>query len=256
MFRVDFIIAGAQKCGTSAIFHFLSQHPEISLTHKDEIHFFDTDQYFEASDVDYDTYHEFFNSNENDKLFGEKTPMYLFWKESCARIFRYNPKMKFIFSLRNPIFRAFSHWKMETERTNEHLSFSEAIRNESSRVSKSELSFRSYTYCSRGLYAEQVKQYLQFFKRDQLLFIRQEDLLSQHEKTLETICDFLNVERHIPHQEIIFSTQPSRMSREDYQYLMYFFKEDISELEEILGWDCTGWKTESDRREAPLFSIG
>ena len=122
--RVDFVIGGTQKGGTSALDSFLRQHPEICMpATRKELHFFDR----EAENTDYNAYHANFDPKPAHRVIGEASPIYMYWKTAPSRIWNYNPKMKWIVALRNPVERAFSAWNMETKRGKEKLSFAEAI---------------------------------------------------------------------------------------------------------------------------------
>ena len=130
---VDFIVAGAQKGGTTALDFYLRQHPNICMATGKEVHFFDTEKFFQGHKVDYDEYHSRFEPNASHVLVGEATPIYMYWHYAPRRIWEYNSKMKLIILLRNPIERAYSHWNMERSRNWEHLPFWDAIQYESQR---------------------------------------------------------------------------------------------------------------------------
>jgi len=168
--KVDFLIVGAQKSGTSALDVYLRDHSEIEMAVKKEVHFFDVEANFKG-DVDYGIYHRNFAQNSA-KLRGECTPIYMYWAPSMKRIFEYNPNMKIIAVLRNPIERAFSHWNMQQHRGVEKKDFSIAIRQESVRCRVSlPLQHRELSYTDRGYYSEQIRRIWRFFPKDQTLFI-------------------------------------------------------------------------------------
>lgn len=104
--KVDFLICGTQKGGTSALHRYMSMHDEVGMALRKEVHFFDKDILFNNDRSFYPIYHSFFNFNQNCKVFGEATPIYMFWERAPKRIWKYNPKMKLIFILRNPSERA------------------------------------------------------------------------------------------------------------------------------------------------------
>ena len=133
--KVDFIIAGTQKGGTSALDAYLRLDPQICLPHKvKEVHFFEADPLFDTGEPDYRLYHAFFKPRSWHRLVGEATPGYMYCEDVPRRIHAYNPDMKIILSLRNPIDRAFSHWNMNKKRGFEPLSFGDAIRGEEERT--------------------------------------------------------------------------------------------------------------------------
>jgi len=253
MKKIDFIIVGTQKGATSALHHTLSQHEQISMSKQKELHFFDNDTLFECGDVDYEKYHAKFSST--DKLRGECTPIYAYWHQAIQRIWSYNSSIKLIFILRNPIERAFSHWNMEKQREAETLPFSLAIREEEQR-SKEALpkQHRVYSYKDRGLYATQIRNILHFFPKDQVLFIKYEDMQLYPDVTLQEISDFLNIAPFKQqNMEYIFQLPyKSTLLYSDYLYLKDYFYYDIKAVEQLLDWNCTKW-LEKEKRLKVLF---
>src|ERR1700694_3244384 len=189
--RVDFVIGGTQKGGTSALDSFLRQHPEICMPEtRKELHFFDR----EEDDRDYKKYHANFQPKPNHRLIGEASPIYMYWNTAPQRISNYNPKMKWILVLRNPAERAFSAWNMETKRGAEKLSFKEAIEKEPERCREAlPLQHRVYSYTDRGLYAHQVRRLFNIFGKDNCLVFLNEELRTNHQQTLRAVFDFLKV---------------------------------------------------------------
>ena len=104
-------------------------------SHK-EVHFFDDEKYFKKNKVNYEVYHKYF-TNDNSKIKGESTPIYMYWSLAMKQIYEYNPQIKIIAVLRNPIERAFSHWNKERNNKKETADFSTAIRQESVRCQRS-----------------------------------------------------------------------------------------------------------------------
>lgn len=107
---IDFVIAGTQKGGTTALDRYLRKQPGIAMASRKEIHFFDDEENFQIQPVDYTTYYANFVARSPARLRGESTPIYMYWKAVAPRMARYNPALKVIIVLRNPITRAFSHW--------------------------------------------------------------------------------------------------------------------------------------------------
>src|SRR6201995_2856190 len=131
--KVEFVIGGTQKGGTSALASFLRQHPQICMpADRKELHFFDREEAFTGK-PDYRAYHSSFRPEKNQTVIGEATPIYMYWNPAPARIWTYNPAMKWIVILRDPAERAFSAWNMEKQRGRENLSFEEAIEREAAR---------------------------------------------------------------------------------------------------------------------------
>lgn len=239
--RVSFIIGGTQKGGTSALDWYLRQHSGICMARRKEVHFFDNklvQQFPSRFRLSY--YHSFFHSCAEDKLWGEATPIYMWWPGCLERIKVYNPHVRLIFVLRDPVFRAYSHWNMERQRGFEKESFSVCIRRSQGWEKKS----RVYSYVSRGFYSEQVKRIKGLFTDDQLLFIKHEELLKNPTITLKVITKFLNLSPlpQIDKQTIHARDYDSLISRDDEEFLRYVFFGDVEQVERELGWDLSDWK--------------
>ena len=138
-FKIGFIICGTQKGGTTALDRYLRLHPEICMANKKEVHFFDSDKYFQKQNPDFSKYHFHFNPKDHHKIIGEATPIYMYWENAIKRIHNYNPNMKLIAVLRNPTARAFSHWNMERDKGRENRTFLTAILDEDSKISWDDL---------------------------------------------------------------------------------------------------------------------
>ena len=130
MRKVDFLICGAQKCGTTALDFYLRQHPLLCFPSKKELHYFDDDAAFAGGSPDYAAYHAWFAPEARHRLLGETTPIYLYKPEVMPRICAYNPDMKLIAVLRHPVDRAYSHWNMFRARGESKVSFREALEHE------------------------------------------------------------------------------------------------------------------------------
>jgi hypothetical protein len=245
--RLDFLVMGAQKSGTTALAYFLMQHPEIYIPEDKEIHFFDYEPHFEhRGPVDYTKYHEYFDVPSGARVVGEATPIYMYWRPARERIKQYNPSIKMVFILRNPIDRAYSHFRWFQRMTGKQGSnFSVALRLERIRRLRAyPRQTRQYSYIDRGYYARQIRRLLEQFSASQMLFIKTEDLRDNHESTLYRVFDFLGVSR-------VSNIEPARvndnqyppMSESDRMYLLKKFEKDIRDLEKLLSWDCSDWLT-------------
>lgn len=247
--KVNFLIVGTQKSGTTALFEGLRTHPEIYMPDIKELHFFDKDEFFLKPDVDYSVYESRFNSNSTVKLYGEVTPSYMYWEPSMKRIWTYNKDMKLIVVLRNPITRAFSHWNMQFEKNIEQHDFYHCIKNEDERLKNAKpADMRKYSYVDRGRYAKQIERILHFFDKKQLLFIKYEEFLENQEFILKGILDFLNVsssDHTIKLNKTHAIPYKKKISKIEIDYLSDIYKNDISKIEEMLGWECLDWKNTS-----------
>ena len=108
------------------------------------------------------------------------------------RIYDYNPDMKLIAILRNPIDRAFSNWNMEKQRKRETRTFLDSIKYEIENIDNIKQS-RTFSYLQRGFYSKQINRILKLFKKDQLLCIKNENLRNEPNLVLNKISNFLNI---------------------------------------------------------------
>ncbi|HMP62650.1 MAG TPA: hypothetical protein PKA17_06135, partial [Phenylobacterium sp.] len=93
--KVDFMVIGAQKAGTTALFDYLGDVPGIGLSDVKEAHFFD-DESQDWNAPDYGAYHARFDLADRERVWGEATPIYLYWPNCLARIAAYNPAVRLI----------------------------------------------------------------------------------------------------------------------------------------------------------------
>ncbi len=246
--KADFIICGTQKGGTSALAAYLKEHPEVHIPDEKEMHFFDTESNFLIrGEPDYSTYHVAFNPESSHTLVGEATPIYMYWHDAPRRMWQYNPDLKLIVILRDPIDRAYSHWNMERSRNMEHLSFWEAITRERERCREAlPYQHRVYSYVDRGFYMEQLRRLWTFFPKEQVLILRTENLRNRPLETLQSVCHYLQVK---PFQSVKPKNVHSRlyitsMTNQEKEYLRSIFEYEIREMERVLGWDCSDWLAE------------
>lgn len=202
---VDFMIVGVQKGGTTALAQFLGEHPEIGMASPKEVHLFDAEGYAAgtpAAAID-KRYRRHFAHCPAARIRGEATPIYLFLPEIAAQLKRYNPALKLIVLLRDPVHRALSTHRMQRARGRERLPFALALlcerwrlrRDEAPRGERSAL--REHAYRRRGLYADQLANLFAVFDRRQVLVLRSEDLLRRHAATLHRVFGFLGVDEAV-----------------------------------------------------------
>jgi hypothetical protein len=243
---VEFLIAGVQKGGTTALADYLRQHPALFIPTLKELHFFDNENLnWPHPEQTISTYHDFFQDAPAGSLWGEATPIYSYWWPAMARIWAYNPAMRLILCLRNPVERAYSHWAMETGRAWDAAPFAEAIACEHERC-RSALpeQHRVFSYVSRGFYSEQLRRLWSFFPKDQTLILRQEQLLGDPSSTLAAVHQFLGVEPR-PVDQPLRANKGSYSSPMDpgiRAHLQELFGPEISQLEHMLGWDLGQWR--------------
>ena len=179
MKKVDFMVIGAPKCGTTSLCKYLARHPEISFSNPKEPNYFN----FRHDKISLEEYHDLFG-NKPEKLWGEGSVQYSDWPHifnTHKRIFDYNKNMKFIFIMRHPIDRIVSEY----------------LYNKSRRLIKYDDFFnevvRNAQYVRRSRYYTQLLPFLKTFKREQFCLLFFEDLRDNYEKVLEQLSQFLSI---------------------------------------------------------------
>lgn len=235
--RVDFIIAGVQKAGTTALFDHLSELPDLALSDVKETHFFD-DESQDWSDPDYDAYHRRFPAPDG-RLRGEATPIYTYWPGALERIATYRPDIRLIVMLRDPVERAWSHWRMERSRGAETEPFGWCIRQGRQRLFSATPwgHHREFSYVERGFYAEQAARMFELFPRSQVLIVQAEHLRSDPEETLGRLCAFLGLPAPGPvrRREIHVGPEMEGLDPRDADYLRGLYARDQARLAELLA---------------------
>ncbi len=245
-----FIILGAQKSGTTSLFSYLSQHPQIFPSLTKEVHFFDgglnphVDNYVKG--IRWYRAHFPYNSSLcNGCITGEASPLYLYNPLAPGRIFNLLPDVKLIAILRNPTERAISHYYHVKRLNMEPLPIMEAFQEEDSRLRPAmrEMNYKSieymyYSYKMRGLYRQQIDRYLQHFDMNQLLILDSETFFSDPATTLKRVFDFLGVDGKFQVRDLKpknVGSNKTKVSSRVYEYLNAYFSPHNEELYQLLG---------------------
>ena len=210
MVMPNFLVIGPNKSGTTSLYHYLNQHPQIYMSAKKEPRFFalggeevDVSQFDQESLERYkrlmhsaitniEDYCALFDGVTNEKAIGEASPLYLYSKRAPARIHHYIPRAKLIAILRNPVDRAFSHYLMNVRNGSESIgSFRQAIEEEDISVDND---WGARTYIRRGFYYSQLMGYFELFDRGQLSIYLYDDWNTNNIEILQDIFRFLNVD--------------------------------------------------------------
>jgi len=198
--RPDFFIVGAPKCGTTALAHYLSAHPDIFMARK-EMHFFGADLRFGPQFYrrDQKAYLAEFDAKEAGACGGEASVWYLFSQEAATEIKAFNPEARIIIMLREPAAMIYSLYHQFLVDGNEHLpTFAEALEAEDDRRGGRRISRRTYfpqglLYRDTARYARQVARYFEVFGRARVRVIIYDDFLADTAGTFRQTLDFLGI---------------------------------------------------------------
>lgn len=192
----NFFIVGAAKAGTTSLYRYLDQHPDVYMPSVKEPHWFsrvEPNPQRGVRPVTTDAeYLALFKGRENERAVGEASPSYLWDVNAPERIKNCVPEARIIVSLRAPIDRAFSHYLMDMREGWQTKPFYEALREDYLRSTKGW--GVSHLYVELGLYAAQLTRYLECFGHDRVLVIFFEEFVSDVHSTLTSIATFLRIE--------------------------------------------------------------
>jgi sulfotransferase family protein len=196
------LIIGAQRSGTTSLFNYLVQHPDVLPPLGKEIHYFDF--YYTRGVRYYRGRFPYRHRLRRGAITLDATPYYLAHPLVPERAAQLLPGVKLIAVLRNPVDRALSHYQHEIRGGREALSFAEAIDQEPERLAGEEERLRKepeyyswnhhrYSYTRRGLYLEQLRRWVQHFPRSQLLVLQSERLFRDPAGTMAAVHRFLGL---------------------------------------------------------------
>jgi Sulfotransferase family len=203
----NFFIVGAQKAGTTSLYHYLDQHPQVYMSPIKEPFFFDHEMDSKGEVIrrefgghrqhprfkNIEEYSTLFEGARGEKAMGEATPLYIYAPGTAERIERYVPGAKSIALLRNPADRAYSAFLYAVRMGVEPLTdFAQALRKEPLRMRDGW--HYVFHYRSRGLYYQQLKRYYEVFGRERLGVWLYEDLREDPASVAQSVFRFLEVD--------------------------------------------------------------
>jgi hypothetical protein len=252
----DFLIVGAQKAGTTALYSYLREHPALAGPPWKEVSFFDRHFWRGAA-----WYRGHFPNrlylrrvrtrSGVEPIVGEASPSYLFHPFAPERAAALLPEVRIIALVRNPIDRSLSHYQHEVALGREPLSFEQALEQEETRM-KGELermrdpryfshAWWNFTYLARGRYAEQLERWLELVPRERLLVLPSEELLERPRDTYKHVLEFLGAPPHeLDAYPRIFVREYDDMDAQTRSKLRDYYAEPNRRLYELLGRDL-GW---------------
>lgn len=219
----NFFIVGAAKAGTTSLYHYLAQHPDVYMSPIKEPNFFATDIDHEAIrpqvkerirllNIDQflkgpmtngihrafirkpEDYAALFRFADGKKAIGEASASYLFSQTAAQEIHQYNPEAKIIILLRNPVQRMYSHYLMDKRMAVTTLSFEDAI--EDDKKNKVRNWAAASLYLELGEYYHQVKRFKELFPAKNILILLSEELKSNPAETIQQVYKFLNIDEN------------------------------------------------------------
>ena len=195
--KVDFFIVGAPKAGTTSLYFYLNEHPQIEMSSVKEPDYFSNKEmqtqnlYYKKQRIDTLKKYNALYSEKKNLVRGEASVSYLYYNGVPKKIFEYNTKSKIIIMLRNPVERAFSHYLMDKRLGYISENF-ETIINQ--KYSDKKLNLFYQQYIELGKYTEQIKRYFDVFRSENILFIDYDDFVSRTSQEIDKVYSFLNID--------------------------------------------------------------
>lgn len=206
----DIIVIGAPRSGTTSLYRYLQQHPQVYMSPLKETRFFayegqsvdyrgpaDPHAYNRDTVTDAETYRELFADRAPGQLTGEATPVYLYRGDRAAeRIQHHVPDARLIAIFRNPVERAYSDFLNMVRLGWEPVhDFVQALAQEEQRIEAHWSPY--YHYRAKGFYADQLQVYLDRFDRAQMRFYMFEDVQRDAAGLMEEVFSFVGVDPNV-----------------------------------------------------------
>ena len=263
----DFIIAGAPRSATTWLYRLAERHPSLAMAKPvaPEPKFFLVDDVYERGLEHYAR--TWFDDLPADRLLGEKSTNYLESPVAARRMRAALPGVKLIFLLRDPVDRAYSNylWSRQNGREDETFERALELEDERERTLPAALRYaRPHAYFSRGLYAAQLRTYVELFGRDRILVLKSEDVAADPRSVANRLFAFLGVAAmpqladdvgvvNAAENDGSFSMDAGVRER-----LAARYREPNRELSELLGPGFVAWSATLNPARAPglLRAIG
>lgn len=245
--KPDYLILGAQKCGTTSLKEYIRQHPDEGFNcARKEIGYF-SEHWVE----DIDWYEDQFPIGHT---VGEKCPEYLFYPKVPNRVASTYPDLKLIVLLRDPVDRAYSQYWHNYYAPNyadrETRSFRDAVQGKDITFEDWDNlteTINHYSYTERGQYAWQIRRWLKHFDISQFHFIKSEDFFVNTQEEFDRACAFLGSQSYIiqpiPYLKQNYKPMPPKV-RKSLQEYFKFFNDDLEELFEKYNVNFEVWEYE------------
>jgi len=205
-----FFVVGAAKSGTTSLYSYLAQHPDLFLPDVKEPNYFaykNTSLHVKGPKaestliklllkkavVNESDYLKLYENAGESQLMGDCSPRYLYFEQAPELIYKDCPKAKIIVILRNPVARARSHYLMNRQRDLEpEETFETAVDKEQERK---QLGWGwDWHYLSLGRYAQQLQHYFDKFPRENILVVLHDDLIADQQAVIQKIYRFIGVD--------------------------------------------------------------
>lgn len=245
----NFVIAGFPKCGSTSLYYYLNEHPDIFLPKQKELHYFTYDIISSTLEGPGDTrvnkfhvsnfndYKKKYSEVRNEKAIGDASPSYINYPSCISEIKgKLGNDVKVIILLRDPVKRTYSNYLHLIREHRETLDFFSALKEEQNRKSKKYSDFWYYTFNS--FYYEKIKAFKAEFKN--VLIITTEEMNKETSKVIKGTYEFLGVDESFMPENLDRRYNPGGVFKENV-ITKFFFKQSklrtiIKSLIPITPW--------------------
>jgi hypothetical protein len=255
----DFVIAGAGKSGTTSLWQYLAEHPNVASSTIKEVHFFNRN--FHRGINWYRAHFPLATVSDSQgagiarKITGDATPSYLYHPLVPERLAAVIPNVKILLLLRNPVDRTFSHYQLKIKRRQEKRAFDEAIESQLLAIADTNAKIANgpqdasgvvdnrFPYIDHSLYINHILRWERFFPSSQFLIIESSEFFQQTESVYMRVLDFLGLPSWKPGRfgNRYPGNYSQRLPAESRRRLAEFFAPHNSRLYSHLGrrfdWD-------------------
>jgi hypothetical protein len=195
MNKVNTIIIGAGRSGTTSLFAYLEQHPDVNTSITKEVHYFSIVDLFNRGEA---YFHSLFDAR-NKKIVATADTYLLMDTDAPARIQAYNPNMKIVVMLRDPVDRAYSNFNYAVNFDHEKkpIRFLDTIEQEHQILQSSNIVDKNNLCHFYGsLYHKHLTFWRNYFPQEQIIILKLADLKANPEKFYTNLCGKLDVDFH------------------------------------------------------------
>ena len=213
--KPNFFIVDAAKCGTTSMWAYLRQHPDIFMPDMKEPHFFSTDVNFpiilNERTRSNKEYFRLFHKVKQEKVIGEASPSYLYSKVAAKNINQFNPESRIIIMLRNPVDAICSMFLMRVRNGREHYFDLETALSNETKLDISNSTDQISYYRDRVQYSQQITRFTNVFNKEKIHFIIFDDLKENPNIVIQKVFEFLQVDSSfLPDLKIRNAAHPVR----------------------------------------------
>ena len=244
----DFLVIGAKRCGTTSLFYHLPEHPCISKSPHDNMGFFN-DNFHLGVNWYKSFFPTIFTRNKIKSEFGnflafDVTTTYMEEESTANNVYQIKPNMKIIVILRNPVDRAYSQYHLNLREKAEKRSFEDAMEENMNELNKEsheryeikpKFSAEGNNYLKKGLYAQQLRHWLNIFPMESMLILSTEEFESNQQAIYNNIFKFLNISQfEVKNIEKMEKGSYPQMKSETRSLLLDYFRSHNNELFKLI----------------------